>query len=196
MFVCQHIHHFNISLCKWSSLQTFPVMLDQLLKKNAQMYKCSNAQILKCSNAQILKCSNAKILKRSNTQMLKCSNAKILKRSNAQMLKYSIAQILDGATRMLRPPSSTESSLHCFWLKRCVNWIWGFLLLAATYSQYLANPLLNQCWWTAGCSSKYFSKKKRATYRFIVQPTFGGRGGRCSFFLTMRCFNDAMIWNS
>ena len=22
------------------------------------------------------------------------------------------------------------------------------------------------------------------------------RGGRCSFFLTMRCFNDAMFWNS
>ena len=24
----------------------------------------------------------------------------------------------------------------------------------------------------------------------------GGRGGRCSFFITMRCFNDAMFWNS
>ena len=101
MFVCQHIHHFNISLCKWSSLQTFPVMLDQLLKKNAQMYKCSNAQILKCSNAQILKCSNAKILKRSNTQMLKCSNAKILKRSNAQMLKCSNTQLLKFLMELL-----------------------------------------------------------------------------------------------
>ena len=89
------------------------------------------------------------MLKYSNAQMLKYSNTQILKCSNAQMLKYSNAQILDRAARMLRPPSSTESSLHCFWLKICVNWIWGFLLLAATYSQYLENPLLNQCWWTA-----------------------------------------------
>ena len=27
-------------------------------------------------------------------------------------------------------------------------------------------------------------------------PGVPGRGGRCSFFLTMRCFNDAMFWNS
>ena len=29
-----------------------------------------------------------------------------------------------------------------------------------------------------------------------LNPSCTSRGGRCSFFLTMRCFNDAMFWNS
>ena len=35
-------------------------------------------------------------------------------------------------------------------------------------------------------------------FKILALPKKGGmgRGGRCSFLLTMRCFNNAMFWNS